>query len=125
MADQGAYEEPALEPVTIPLDQRHHADCLNLLARCRLVLDGIAAGRDTRQDALNMAQYVADAIGHSVSDTAPVEPMRHRCLDCGDYFEHNCGVPRNAARGARSLIPCDATPECDWCGECAWCQQAR
>lgn len=87
MADQTAPE-----PRTIPLEQRRTADCLNLLGRARMVLDYIAADRypDPRQSASDMAQYIVDAIGHSVTDLAPIETMRHRCLDCGGHFEHAC-----------------------------------
>lgn len=78
---------------TTPLDQRREADCLNLLGRCRMVFDNIASGRMDANDAIDMAQYVADAIGHSVTDQAPIENMRHRCLGCGDYFDHDHAAP--------------------------------
>lgn len=103
------------EPQTIPLDQRRQADCLNLLMRCRRVFDNIAAGRMNANDAIDMAQYVEDAIGHDTTDQAPIEHLSHRCLPCGDYFEHTCGegsTEWGVVLGG-AVSPVDYTPDTD------------
>ena len=58
-------------------DKRPSVACGNLLARARMTLDYIAAGKWGATEAEAMANDIADAIGHRVTDQEPTVTLTH------------------------------------------------